>query len=143
MKADAKTESEVRNVIAVLTDNYAKRNLAGFMACFAPDDDVILLGTGADEKRVGPAQIRAQVTRDWDQTEAIAMRFNDVAVSAAGGVAWATTDGAFDIRVGGEDMLLPARVTFVLERRDGAWLIVQSHFSTPSAGQDEGESIPR
>jgi hypothetical protein len=37
---------------------------------------------------------------------------------------------------------MPARATFVLEKRDGKWLIVQGHYSAPAAGQEEGQSIP-
>jgi hypothetical protein len=37
---------------------------------------------------------------------------------------------------------LPARITFVLEKRGEEWLIVQAHFSFPAAGQAEGESFP-
>jgi hypothetical protein len=39
------------------------------MALCASDADVVLYGTGADEERVGPVQIRTQVERDWSQTE--------------------------------------------------------------------------
>lgn len=142
MKADAKTEAGVKDAIAGLQRSYEGRDAAGFMACFAPDDDVVLFGTGADEKRIGPAAIEAQAARDWAQTESIALRLDDIAVSAAGDVAWAAADGAFEIRAGGAEMALPARTTFVLESRDGKWLIVQAHCSTPFTGQAEGQSVP-
>lgn len=143
MKADPNTENEIKQAIARLTENYEKRNLAGFMSCFAEDKDVTVIGTGADEKRIGRAQIETQVTRDWEQTNAIAMRFNEVAVSAAGNVAWAITDGVFEIKIGQQELKVPARVTLVLERRNGRWLIVQSHFSAPLVNQEEGQSVPR
>ena len=133
MKADTTTESGVKAAIAALANHYEKRNLDGFMAVFAPDN----------EKRIGTAEIRAQVSRDWNQTEALAMRFGAVAVSSAGNVAWANTDGTLEIGAGGAAVHLPVRATFVLERRSGAWLIVQAHFSTPAAGQDAGASVPR
>ncbi len=143
MKADTTTESGVKAAIAALANHYEKRNLDGFMAVFAADNDVTIYGTGVDEKRIGTAEIRAQVSRDWNQTEALAMRFGAVAVSSAGNVAWANTDGTLEIGAGGAAMHLPVRATFVLERRSGAWLIVQAHFSTPAAGQDAGASVPR
>ena len=142
MKADPKTDAEVKSAIAALADHYEKRNLPGLATCFAPDDDVTLIGTGADERRVGRAQIEAQASRDWQQTDAAAMRFDTITVSAAGDIAWATTDAAFEIKVGPQDIRLPARVTFVLERRNSAWLIVQCHCSVPFAGQDAGQSVP-
>jgi uncharacterized protein (TIGR02246 family) len=142
MKADAKTEAEVKAVLSSLTDSYQARNLEGMMACFAPDPDAVMYGTGADEKRIGPAEIRIQAQRDWNQTEAISMAFDWMSVSSAGPVAWAATDGAFKIRAGGQAFTVPARATFVLEKRDGKWLIVHGHFSTPAAGQEEGQSVP-
>jgi uncharacterized protein (TIGR02246 family) len=142
MKADAKTEAEVKAVLTSLTDSYQKRDMEGLMACFAPDSDAVFYGTGADEKRIGPAEIRIQARRDWDQTEAISMAFDWISVSAAGPVAWAAADGAFKIRAGGQAFTMPARATFVLEKRDGKWLIVLGHYSAPAAGQEEGQSIP-
>jgi ketosteroid isomerase-like protein len=141
MKADARTAGDVDGVIRRFADAYKARNLKNLMECFVPDPDVVLYGTGADEKRVGPEQVRAQVERDWAQTESIELSIAWKSISVAGSVAWAALDGAFKIRAGGQDMTLPARVSVVLEKRDGKWLIVHAHFSTPSAGQEDGSSV--
>ncbi|MCV2872780.1 nuclear transport factor 2 family protein [Defluviimonas sp. WL0050] len=142
MKADARTEAEVRKVIGQLSEHYEKRNLKELMACFGTDPDVMVFGTGVDEKPVGPSAIEAQVKRDWAQTEAIAIRLSDAVVSAAGNVAWVSGSGAFEISAGGQDMRMPARITYVLENRDDGWRVVQAHFSAPAADQAEGSSIP-
>lgn len=142
MKADAQTASEVRQALSDMAEQYEKRNLAGVLARFSPDADVSLLGTGEDEYRRGLAAVETQITRDWAQTDAIAMRFPDPDVSASGDVAWTVARGAFEISAGGQQMTMPARATFVLERREGGWRIAQAHFSTPAAGQEEGSSIP-
>jgi ketosteroid isomerase-like protein len=39
-------------------------------------------------------------------------------------------------------MTIPARITWVLEKREDKWLIVQSHFSVPFGEQTAGESFP-
>jgi len=142
MKADARTEAEVRAVLTRLTDSYKQRDLDKLAACFAPDADTVMYGTGFDEKRIGLDGIRAQARRDWDQTDEISMAFDWTSISAAGPVAWAAVDGGFKIRAGGQEFTMPARGTFVLEKRDDSWLVVQSHFSAPAAGQEEGASIP-
>ena len=69
------------------------------------------------------------------------MSFSTQSVSSTGTVAWVTADGEFKIKAGGQDMALPARASFVMDKRDGKWLIDQAHFSTPMAGQEEGSSI--
>jgi len=141
MNADTKTALVVQSAIKQFTDAYVNRSLAGVMACFAADADVVLYGTGADEKRLGSDQIRIQIERDWSQTESLAMSFALSSISAAGPVAWAAVEGACNIRADGRDMTMPLRVSFVFENRGGNWLIVHAHFSTPTSGQVEGRSI--
>lgn len=111
------------------------------MDCFASDADVLVYGTGADEKRLGAEQIGSQAERDWAQTESASIALDWISVSAAGEVAWAAVDGAFNLRADGKELALPARMTFILERREGRWVIVHAHFSIPSASQQEGQSF--
>lgn len=142
MKADAKTEAAVKAVLNKWAEGYAKRDWALFRATFAPDPDVVLYGTGADEKRVGLAEIQAQAERDWSQSDVATMTYGWTSVSTAGSVAWAATDATFHMKGGGQEMTLQGRITFVLEKRGEEWLIVQAHISFPATGQAEGESFP-
>ena len=65
MKADAKTEAEIMAVLNQLIEAYKKQDLDGALALYAPDPDVVTIGTGVDEKRVGLAERRTQLERDW------------------------------------------------------------------------------
>jgi len=141
MTADSHTQGEVLAALQRMTGAYHKRDLEAVMAAFGSDPDVMLFGTGADETRRGRDAIRTQVQRDWSQTDEVSMSLRWGPVSAAGDVAWAWAEGSFDFRAGDVEGSLPARLSAVLERRDGQWLIVHSHFSTPAAGQVEGESF--
>ena len=142
MKADAATESAVKAVLEKMSRAYAARDMESLLATISPDPDVIMYGTGADEKRLGREGVKAQAERDWSQTDAATLSDRGIAVSAAGPVAWAAMDASFEMKAGGQEMTLPARVTFVLEQRGGQWLIVHAHFSLPAADQAEGESFP-
>lgn len=117
MKADAMTGSAVKAALDKVAEGYTKRDLALLRAAFAPDPDVVMYGTGADEKRIGLAEIQAQAERDWSQTEAATVTYGWISVSAAGSVAWAAADATFNLKAGGQEMTLPARITFVLEKR--------------------------
>ena len=142
MKADATTEAAVKAVLDKFAEAYAKRDMTLLLSMIAPDPDVVMYGTGADEKRIGQAGIQAQAERDWSQAESASITYDWVSVSAAGSVAWAATDGSFTLKAGGQEMTLPGRFTIVLEKRGELWLIVQAHVSLPAAGQSEGESFP-
>ena len=58
MKADSRTEEEVKTILRSFTDTYRNRDMKAFFECIAPDADVVMYGTGADEKCIGPEQIR-------------------------------------------------------------------------------------
>lgn len=141
MQANQETTVAFMATISKLTGAYRARQIDDIMSCFAPDEDIVLIGTGADEKRTGRAQTRTQVESDWSQTDSIEMSFQWQSVSAAGTAAWVTGDGAFTIQAGGDHMALPVRVSLVLEKRGTAWLIAHGHFSTPKAGQESGRSV--
>lgn len=141
MKLDPMSEREVASALQKLADAYAKRDLNAFIECFASESDILLYGTGADEKRMGFEQIIAQVQRDWSQTETAEMSFDWTLISGVGEVAWVAADGKFSFRSENRDMNFPVRITFVLVRRDGRWTIVQAHFSLPAFEQEEGQSF--
>jgi ketosteroid isomerase-like protein len=142
MKADAQTTAAVLAVLDELNEAYRQRNMERFLALFAPDPDMVFIGTGADEKRVGLAELKAQAERDWSQTESLLWEWGWSSVSAAGSVAWVSVDAVAHARVAGQEIALPIRVTAVLEHRGAPWLFVQAHASLPASEQAEGESIP-
>ncbi|MCI0553316.1 MAG: nuclear transport factor 2 family protein [Anaerolineae bacterium] len=142
MKADPTTYQAVKSVLDNWAESYRQRDIQRLLASVAPDPDVIMYGTGADEKRIGIAGIQAQAERDWSQTESAAFILNETSISSAGSVAWAAADAVFQLTAGGQEMALPARFTAVLEKREDNWLIVQAHFSLPAPDQDEGQSFP-
>jgi ketosteroid isomerase-like protein len=145
MKADELTTTAILAVMEQMSDAYRRRDMNALMAIIAPDPDVIMYGTGADEKRIAQNGIKRQAERDWSQTDeaAITLGWHSVSVARSGGVAWLAADAAFELKAGGQEMSLPARITATFENRNGSWLMVQSHFSFPAAGQEEGEAFPQ
>jgi ketosteroid isomerase-like protein len=142
MKADAQTTAAVLAVLDELNGAYKQRNLERLLALFVPDSDMVFYGTGADEKRIGLAELKMQAERDWSQSESLYWEWGWSSVSAAGSVAWVAVDAVGHARVGGQDIDLPLRITAVLEHRGAQWLFVQAHASLPAQEQSEGESFP-
>ena len=142
MKADARTEAEVIAVLNQVKEAFNKRDLNSIPTLFAPDPDVVFYGTGADEKGIGQAGIKAEWERAFTQSEASSIELGWYSVSAAGSVAWIASDCVTRAKVGGQELSFPIRFTTVLEKRNSRWLVVQSHASMPAAGQKEGESWP-
>ncbi len=141
MKTDGQTYSDLKAALDEWADSYIRRDIRRLLSCIAPDDDVVMYGTGADEKRMGLNAIRTQAERDWAQTDASAFVLKAPAISSSGTVAWASADLSFAVEAGGQKTAFPGRFTGVFEKRAGKWLVVQAHFSLPAA-QGEDESVP-
>jgi len=142
MKADAKTEKEVMVIWLKFLEAYASRDIDSLLANMSTDSSVVTLGTGSDERRVGLHAIKAQIERDWSQSEAAAVEITWSQVSAAGTVAWIASEGIFKAKIGGKKVDFPCRFSAVLQKQKDKWLIMQTHFSFIEAGQAAGESFP-
>lgn len=144
MKADKKVEVEIRNLLEKMAEAYRKKDIGSVMSCYAIGSDVVSYGTGKDEKYIGQEQMRKAYERDFAQSESVALAFDWLAISTnrTRNVAWFASDITVRAKVSGKEVTLPCRLTGVMEKRSGSWLIVQGHFSLPAAEQPEGQSFP-
>lgn len=143
MKADKQTQAEVTLTLKAMFEAYGKRDLNGVLSFWAPDPDAVIIGSGKDEKCEGINQFVKNLRRDWEQSDSVTIEHKDIAVSMAGSVAWFATDIIFHGKVDADNFAYPTRLTGVLEKRDGNWLLMQLHLSTPSVQQEPGQSWPK
>lgn len=141
MRADARTEATVMNVVQQCFEAFTKKDLDAIMAFVAPDPDVILIGTGRDEKCVGLDEIRNILGRSLSQFEEASFKFGWHSVSAAGSVAMLAADVTLYVKTSDRQITEQMRLTVVLEQRGDRWLIIQWHDSLPAAGQKEGQAF--
>jgi ketosteroid isomerase-like protein len=141
MNASPQTQAAVQATLQQWKDAYTQRDLDRALAVIAPDDDVVGIGTGPDEWRVGPEEFRAQIERDFAQSEALSLNYEPLVVSEAGPVAWVAGRATVQARIDGQDLTLTGRFTAILEQRGDRWLLMQTHFSLPAAEQAEGRSF--
>jgi len=142
MKADASTETAVMATLNKFDEAYARRDIDGVLSLLAPDTDAVFIGTGADERRVGLAEMKTQLERDFAQSEAVSWEWGWHSVSAAGSVAWVAADLVVHVKTNSQELSFPVRLTAVLEKRGGRWLLMQLHYSLSATGQNQGESFP-
>jgi ketosteroid isomerase-like protein len=103
MYASAQTRAGVQAMLQQWKDAYGQRDLEGALAVIAPDEDVVGIGTGPDEWRVGPDQFKAQMERDFAQAEALSVAYEPLVVSEAGPVAWVAGRPSVQARVEGQE----------------------------------------
>jgi len=141
MRADPETEAAVVNVVKKGFEAFTKKDLDAVLAFFAPDPDVIVIGTGRDEKGIGPAEIRKILGRAIGQFEEASFEFGWHSVSVAGSVVTLAADVTLYVKTSDRQLTEQIRLTIVLERRGDRWLVIQWHDSLPAAGQKEGQAF--
>ena len=139
------TSSELETAATAVMERYAQayseKNLEGIMATTA--EDFFGYGSGPDEEVYGKEQLRAQVERDLSQSDQISMHLGPSHLSGKGDVAWYAGSCTVEATVGGQDIRMVGRITAVLKKEEGRWLIAMSHFSMPFGGQETGQSWPQ
>jgi len=99
---------------------------------WAPDSDIVVIGTSGDEIFRGWNQINEALKQQFaEQDETfITLCEEDIKMNAEGNTAWFSEILAYNYIANGKATSLEGlRFTGVLEKRDSIWLIVQSHIS--------------
>jgi class 3 adenylate cyclase len=138
---DQQAVAEVRSVMYRMAERYGARDVDGVMALFV-EEDPVNIGTGADEARLGSAEVRKQIARDLAEVEAVSMGMDHLKVKVYGDAAFAYSEVVFSATVEGELLSYPARTTVGLTRTDLGWRIAQIHTSFPYDAQMAGRSWP-
>ena len=141
MRADPKTEAAVMSIVQQSLEAFVKRDIDSLLAFFASDPDVVVIGTGRDEKCIGLVQIKVILERAFAQFKDASFEFGWHSVSTAGLVALVATDVILHIKTSDREISEQIRLTVALERRGNKWLIIQWHDSLPAAGQKEGQAF--
>jgi|GEM_PF-447878 len=86
----------VRAALQAFQDGYTRRDVAeldAFMTLFAPDDDLLIVGTGDNEWQSGRAEARELVEGDWLHWGQLSLDVDRAMISQEGDVAWLATHG--------------------------------------------------
>ena len=137
MQATQKTGAEIQSVLDKFCEGYGKKDIDALLSLFDSDPDVLVIGTGEDEKRTGLEEIRIQFERDFFQSERLTVDFENVAISQQDSVCWVAGDTNVYFTAEEKALHVFLRFTAVLTQRDGKWLFVQTHFSVPFSDPSE------
>ncbi|HML24331.1 MAG TPA: nuclear transport factor 2 family protein [Aggregatilinea sp.] len=90
--------SAVRAVLQRYQDGYTRRDpdaLDAFLsALFVPDEELLVIGTGAGEWCYGPAEVRSLIESDWLQWGDVELDVHGAVINVLDDVAWVATQGA-------------------------------------------------
>jgi ketosteroid isomerase-like protein len=126
---DPQIEKEVKQFLDDYMKAYEKKDLAGVMAMVAPDDNVVFVDPGPKGRYVGPEQIKKSYEQDFAQFKSLATKYTWTSIDGKGDLAWFVTELTSEVDLGDEKFSLPARWSGLLEKRQGKWLLIQSHYA--------------
>ncbi len=123
-------EVAVRAVLSRYVSSLEREDLDLYAQLVASDPVMVNFGAFGDPILGwdGLKEAMAEQNRTYDNTR-ITVREVRVHVVPSAGVAWATSLWDFTTTNGGRQMHLPVRCSWVLEKREGAWVIVHFHKS--------------
>lgn len=133
-------DAEIRATLDSWFHAYSNRDAESLLSMVAPDDNVVFIGTDADEKKVGREGLLEGLKRDFSQADAITVDLPWVSVSGTGTVAWVAADYIYHVITEDLKVQVKGRLTLVMEKRTDKWLIVHAHFSSPADSQ--GKAFP-
>lgn len=142
MRLDREAEQAVLATLDRYAERYGAKDIDGVTELYADDPDVVLIGTGADERWVGRREIRRQFARNFAEAERTRFEWVSRHVAAAGDGAWVAADAVVHVVVDGVERSIPIRFTVVLEQSDGAWVWLHRHASVAAGGQSSGAAYP-
>jgi len=131
-------KAAVSSALDQLDQAYETENLELFSKVMAPDPDMVIFGTDAAEKFIGYESAAESMKKQFESYEdsKVTSRERSVKVHKSGEVAWFSELWDVSGKAQGQPYALEGmRVTGVLEKRDGNWVVVQWHASIPVSGQ--------
>lgn len=138
VRATVNVEAEKAAIKSVL-DNYVtsieKADIGLYAKTVAHDPGMVNFGTAASERIVGWDALREAIEAQNAALSGTKIAVSDITVNASseGRFAWATSLWDFKATMGGQAIALPVRCTWVLEKRETAWVIVHFHKSAGTA----------
>ena len=127
------TLDEIREVLAQHDKALNEKNLDAVMATFSTDPKTVVLGTGAEERWVGPQEIRAAYTEMFKDYDAGTLQTNcDWKTGGAddsGTMAWLAAICAAKDSLQGKTREYKLNVSAAMQKQDGKWRFVMLHMS--------------
>jgi ketosteroid isomerase-like protein len=124
---------EIKEVLAQHDKALNDKNLDSLMATFSSAPNTSVLGTGAEEKWVGPEEIRAAYTeifKDYDPgTLQTNCDWKKGAADDSGTMAWLAAICSAKDSLKGKSREYKLNVSAAVEKQDGKWKFVMLHMS--------------
>ncbi len=127
------TTQDVMKRLQALYEAYSRQDLDTVMSFFAPDPDVVVIGTAEDERVVGIEAIRTSWKHSTDEPVNLQISTDWHSVTCRESIAWFSVQLHYAVSIDKDSTVhLATRASGVMEKRGQDWLICQYHASHPT-----------
>jgi len=132
-----KEKTEIKKTVDQFAQFWETENMELLTKIIAHDSDMVNYGSDATEVFIGWLAFKEAVEKmlpSFENTK-INVRNQVIKIHSSGKLAWFSEQWDWDLVYGGKQVQIPnQRLTGVLEKRNGQWVIVQFHNSVPVTG---------
>jgi len=128
-------KAKVKSVLDKYIEAWKNEDLEIFSKIFAPDEDIVIFLADSPELFIGWETWKEKIQSYFEPIENIDVSFRDefIKVHSSGDMAWLSCIEDANYVYKGEPVRVKGgRVTWVMEKRNGNWVIVHAHWSVPS-----------
>ena len=137
--ADSKTDQEIKSFLAQFQAAYSKKDVNAIMKMIAPEANVVFFEADEKGRYVGTDQVRAAYEGSLKEVKSVKGQYKWTSVGSKDDVGWFATEVLFDVDTGEDKFQQMGLWSGVLEKKDGKWLLIQSHFSFPEQPPPPGK----
>jgi ketosteroid isomerase-like protein len=124
---------EIRTLLQQHDKALSEKNIDNLLATFSSDPNTVVLGTGSEEKWVGPAEIKTAYTemfKDYDPgTMQCTCDWRTGGADEGKTMAWMAAVCPCKDSMGGKTREYKLNVTATVEKQNGQWKFVSLHMS--------------
>ncbi|MGO9120737.1 MAG: YybH family protein [Desulfomonilaceae bacterium] len=128
-------EKEVKDWLNVYAKAYEKKDINALMSMIAAE--AVFIDSSPQGRYIGADPIKKAYQAEFTQMQSVVMEPTWLTASTKGDLAWFAAELTAKVDLGKEKFVVPGRWTGVLEKREGKWVIILSHFSYTAMDEKE------
>jgi ketosteroid isomerase-like protein len=126
------SEKEVRGFLDRQVKAFETRDINALMEMLSPNASVVMLGNGPADRWVGPEDIKRAYQHQMAQYVSEKFTLRGTTIGARDSIGWFSTQARIlKMAANKAQSTLLINWSGVLQKSEGKWLLIQSHFSLP------------
>ena len=137
------TDKEVIAFLNGYGEAYCRKDLNAIDTMIDKVTGPMFIGTGKNEMLITTDSFTSFLKKDWATIDTMSWSYNMIKIQHDGNVAWFISEVTYSIKINGTYGTFLLRFSGVLVKRNGNWLLSQSHISMPWIDEAETKVLSK